>query len=774
MKKSINLLLIFLILISCEKDNISESPNVNNQLESLTDEEFRQNNFGDIISANFIGQIVDDEGNKLKDVQVSIGNQNTFTDLNGVFILNNALVYENFAFIKASKNNYILGSRTLVPALNGVNDVRITLLEKQIVDRVNSGVNSEIVMPNGSKVEFQGNFIDSNGNDYNGEVDVSLHYLKPNQESTFIKMPGMLFGMRENGLASAMETYGMLSVNLFSPNGEQLNIAETFPAIIKIPVDASTPNAPETIALWYFDEIVGYWKEQGIASKVGNEYIAEVTHFTWWNYDIPINYVNICFTLSSQSPLPDFNIEIVRNETGQIIFYGNTNNVGQECGLFPENEEVTLNVYGECSESIIYTQVLGPFSSDTTLNVFIPDLPSEIIETTLTGTVADCSGELLTNGYALLFNSNSVNFSDYEIISITDGIFNHQYTFCDGETYKLIIYDLENSQVSEITDIILNPTITNLGNLQVCGNAIGGTYTGNITLLTQQEVNLFGLLGYDTIIGNLVIDQSDEISDIFNLSSLHNITTINGSLFIVKADVLSSLNGLENLVSVSNSFYISNCPLLISISSLLSLTSVGDLTILNNDLLTNLEGLESITALEGNMEISNNDSLITLDGLSNITSIDGYLKLNNNTSLSSLSNFVNLTSIGSYLRISLCSSLVDLSGLQNTTIQTYLWITQNELLSSLTGLEGITTIDDFVNINSNNSLITLNGINNLTSVNNISIGNSNATTVFPNPNLTNLCALQNLFTNGTYSMVTIEHNAYNPSVEEIINGNCSL
>ena len=123
-------------------------------------------------------------------------------------------------------------------------------------------------------------------------------------------------------LLSAMETYGMLSVNLFSPAGEQLNINPDFPATLTFPVDVSTPNAPTEIPLWYFDEAVGYWKEQGIATKVGNQYIAEVTHFTWWNCDLPLDYVTVCFTVNGSITLSNHKIEIIRNETrSNYIFW---------------------------------------------------------------------------------------------------------------------------------------------------------------------------------------------------------------------------------------------------------------------------------------------------------------------------------------------------------------------------------------------------------------------------------------------------------------------
>jgi len=52
----------------------------------------------------------------------------------------------------------------------------------------------------------------------------------------------------------------------------------------------------------------------------------------------------------------------------------------------------------------------------------VPSIPSQLIETTLTGTVSTCTGSSVTNDYVFLYNSASSNFSDYEIISITPSL----------------------------------------------------------------------------------------------------------------------------------------------------------------------------------------------------------------------------------------------------------------------------------------------------------------------------------------------------------------
>ena len=43
--------------------------------------------------------------------------------------------------------------------------------------------------------------------------------------------------------------------------------------------------------MWYFDEESGWWKEEGEATLVGNEYVAQLPHFSYWNCDAPFETV---------------------------------------------------------------------------------------------------------------------------------------------------------------------------------------------------------------------------------------------------------------------------------------------------------------------------------------------------------------------------------------------------------------------------------------------------------------------------------------------------
>ncbi|NQY05517.1 MAG: hypothetical protein HRT68_04740 [Flavobacteriaceae bacterium] len=461
MRKLTQLYLLALIFVACQNDdNFTNNINSGNTNSNFTE------NFGHPITSNFIGKVTDQNNNPISNVTISSGGITTFTNQNGVFVLNNVNIYENFGYITAEKEGYILGSRAVVPTPNGTNDIQIRLLKKNVIGTVTSGVESEVSLPNGSKVKFGGEFIDDQGNSYSGNVDVVVHYLQPNNKDTFTEMPGMLLAQDSNNNAQMLETYGMLSVNLYSPNGENLNITQGSPATLELPVDTSTPNAPDTIPLWYFDEVEGYWKEEGFANRVGNTFVAEVNHFTWWNIDLPCNYINYCFYLVRPGNLPitSHMVEIIRNSTDQIIFRGEMNIWGEESGLIPANETCTVRVFGsgDCENNVIHEEIIGPFNTDVLDFIFVPENP-DVLNTTIHGVFNDCLGNPVTNGYINLWNDH------YDVlINVTNGEFSYDMNFCIDETLNMIAYDNISGMSTEITSFDLISPEVNLGTLSSC------------------------------------------------------------------------------------------------------------------------------------------------------------------------------------------------------------------------------------------------------------------------------------------------------------------
>jgi hypothetical protein len=126
---------------------------------------------------------------------------------------------------------------------------------------ITSGANSEVSLPNGTKVKFDGSFKDASGNAYLGNVQVSLYHLKPTNSYLSELMPGSLLASNASGEARVLETFGMLHVELTGSAGEKLNLANGHTAEISIDIDASQlGTSPTTIPLWSFEEREAYVK----------------------------------------------------------------------------------------------------------------------------------------------------------------------------------------------------------------------------------------------------------------------------------------------------------------------------------------------------------------------------------------------------------------------------------------------------------------------------------------------------------------------------------
>ena len=79
------------------------------------------------------GRIVNESGDVLTGVSVSLNDTVVITDDNGFFFLRNQLLKETGAYLTAFKSGYFQGSRTFVPVEGEASRVQITLLERTIV-----------------------------------------------------------------------------------------------------------------------------------------------------------------------------------------------------------------------------------------------------------------------------------------------------------------------------------------------------------------------------------------------------------------------------------------------------------------------------------------------------------------------------------------------------------------------------------------------------------------------------------------------------------------
>jgi hypothetical protein len=455
------LLLLLVTITSCQKDDGNSGGGEQQEIIPDTFSEY----FGNTVSKNFLGTVIDINKNPIEGVTVTIGNETATTDSNGVFIINNAPVKQRFGFIKAEKSGYIHGSRSVVPS-NGTNKVTIMLLEATVVGTISSGTSETVSMSNGSSVSFDGNFIKEDGSAYSGSVDVIMHHLDPADEDMPMQMPGMLYAENEDGAERMLQTLGMLAVELRGTGGEDLNLPEGSASEIKIPVDASLLGiAPASIPLWYFDEVNGYWKEEGQATLQGNMYVGTVSHFSFWNCDIPAEAITLCVsaTDNENNPLPNLYVGITSATFGERGGY--INDSGEVCGFVPSGETLELNIYSYdfCGNTPLHTEMIGPFTSDSSISVIVPDT-TDIIAETVTGTFNTCSGDAVSDGYMQL-TYGSQTFTDI----VSDGTFEISLLRCEEDnTFMIKGSDYANLQSTDSISYTFTTPLTDIGTISAC------------------------------------------------------------------------------------------------------------------------------------------------------------------------------------------------------------------------------------------------------------------------------------------------------------------
>ncbi len=497
MKKSNLFLLVLLLtvgLFACKKDKkeepVTEKPvtvNVSQNEPSL--------DLGNNVTTKFFVRVVDESGNAVSGAEIKAGNKTKYTDDNGIAVIDNASVKEKLAYVSAKKSGYFLGSRSVIPGA-GTNNINITLLEQNIVSIIQSGQQTTVSVSGGASVDFKGDYVDANGNAYTGDVEVAFKHLPALAEETPNQMPGMLYAQNNEGGSGALETYGMIAVELFGSSGQELQLASGSNATIHLPVDPEQlANAPQTIPLWHFDEVAGYWIEEGEATLINGSYVGDVSHFSFWNCDVFFSDATINGTILdiNGNPLSNATVNII---TPNASTSGTTNFNGTFFTYIPANESITIEIVDQCG-GITGTWTGGPFNANTNNAVTVQQSNANPLN--VTGQVLDCNNNLVSNGYVEIVIGNQLYFQP-----LTNGTINLSLSSCNlPGTLTVNAVDANTAQESGVTTVVINTPTTNIGNLVAC-TAITEyvTYTidSNPAVLMASNLNCYEYI--DTLGGN--------------------------------------------------------------------------------------------------------------------------------------------------------------------------------------------------------------------------------------------------------------------------------
>jgi hypothetical protein len=464
--------ILFLIFtLGCKRESVLENP-----IDPILPPTSTPTVVNDLtqVTASVSGIVLDESNAPIASAVVTSGASTTTTNSNGMFIFQNISLSKENGSVTVVKAGYFKGIRSFKTTAGKNHTVRLQLMQKVISGSVNAAAGGTINSNGGATIIFPAAaFVTITGAAYTGTVNVYSRWIDPTAANLSSIIPGDLRGVGTNGSENILETYGMVGAELEDASGNTLKIATGKKATISFPLSPSLQaSAPSTIQLWHFDDATARWKENGTATKTGATYSAQVDKFSFWNLDVgSTNFVNLDYTLinaTTNSPLVSTSTRIKR--ANGSYGYGITNNTGLVSGLVPKNEVLVLEVIASSScGNIFYSQNIGPFTANTSLgniNVTIP--VGQTIN--FTGTLVNCSGTPVTNGYiALAASGGNGGFA----ATNATGNFAFSILNCAGINiaYNYQGIDYTTSQQGLVLTGNATSGTINLGNLAACGAA---------------------------------------------------------------------------------------------------------------------------------------------------------------------------------------------------------------------------------------------------------------------------------------------------------------
>ena len=463
--KIIQLLVLSFFLIKCTEDIpvVIEEPTIN--FPETTEQ----------VSVSILGSVEDVEGLPLRDAIVTCLNCNPIqeitTDEKGDFSFFNVDAKGNSAYLSVKSPGKYDGYRRMGLVAGRNNYTRIQLRDKLSIGSLSAMQGGELSHDSGARISLPaGGIVQADDSFYSGEYEIYMSWIDPIGDDLNMTMMGDLSAINAENNLVGLSTFGMLQVELEAPDGSSLNIDNESNAILEFPIPSSLKDsAPSTISLWFYNEVEGYWIEEGSAQLEGDRYVGEVSHFSTWNVDVKIDPVDICGSISVGTLDNQIDLSFYQIKLSGDSFQG----VGGwlcDDGSFrfrnvPSSEVLTLDIFDLC-EHLVESIEIGTYESEKVeLDPIIVDPENPITYVMVTGMAVDCDNLPLTQGVV----SFDLEFDTYIFPIASDGSFEAILTTCgEFETHVQVVNTLDFSASVPIALSLVSQDL-NLGTIQPCG-----------------------------------------------------------------------------------------------------------------------------------------------------------------------------------------------------------------------------------------------------------------------------------------------------------------
>lgn len=396
------------------------------------------------------GIVTGPEGMPLEGVAVLCNNALSRTDDNGYYSFPSMPLDEQGAIVRFEGQGYFPLTKTILPLKNGITQLNVQLSSFMLSGMISAHTGGTIMTDN-AIIELKGGFVDEKGLPYKGTVFVYATYLRAGNSDTQVRTPGNFTGIRREGDLAALAGFGTIGIELRSDAGKLLQPSENNSATIKLPLTSSyLMSAPGSIPLWHFDEKLGRWIEDGLASLESGYYVATVSHFSWWGVYMPFDAVYLEGTLLNENDLPVKGIvvrAVVKSGGGSSFPPGSfaetiTDNQGRFRGYVPKNMILNIRIKAPCTQAV-GEQEVGPLVTDHNMGTFNITLGNKAIM--LKAELKNCAGQpLKAPSYLLVVTKDHRQIFQVD----NDGIIKVLAIKCNSESIEVTAVDHHNVRKS--------------------------------------------------------------------------------------------------------------------------------------------------------------------------------------------------------------------------------------------------------------------------------------------------------------------------------------
>jgi len=344
----------------------------------------------------------------LPGVTVSIGDQSTITGQYGQFIISGVSPAANVR-INFAMEGKISTQKVVAVEKNRTSRISATMFNAYVA--VHDGMNP-ISIDSGVTLDIPAAaFKNPDGTPYLGAVRSQVRFFDPTVPECLDAFPGTFSGVQTDGTTTMFESYGFVSATFSNASNPEitLQLADGKDVSISAPIPYSLQaGAPDTMPLWYYDDNTGLWYEEGYATKVGNRYEGSVSHFSYWNFDHPVQ-------VDEQSTLTGMVVSDVDGEpisAAQVVatgidYAGYTNAFTDINGIFnisvKASSSVKLQAFSGTSLSFFSPPIASPASGQV---LEVDDLVITNQDFQIMGRVVDTQGNPI-DGYGRMTQLNT-------------------------------------------------------------------------------------------------------------------------------------------------------------------------------------------------------------------------------------------------------------------------------------------------------------------------------------------------------------------------------